>query len=104
MLKYNGLCLAIGCVGGLAAAQVGLASLQTGVILGGFYGLGFALLASPRALTPGAGLLWGLAYAILLWLANPLGLSTLMNSATPDAMLTGLRARFPALVAHLLCF
>ena len=52
MLKYSGLCITIGCVGGLAAAQVGLASLQTGVILGGFYGLGFALLASPRALTP----------------------------------------------------
>jgi hypothetical protein len=104
MLKYSGLCITIGCVGGLAAAQVGLASLQTGVILGSLYGLGFALLASPRALTPGAGLLWGLAYALLLWLANPLGLSTLMTSTTPDAMLEGLRARFPALVAHLLCF
>jgi hypothetical protein len=104
MLKYNILCIIVGCVGGFAASQVGLASLQTGVILGGLYGLGFALLASSRALTPGAGLLWGLAYALLLWLANPLGLSTLMNNSTPDAMLAGLRARFPALVAHLLCF
>lgn len=104
MLKYSGLCLIIGCIGGLAAAQVGLASSQTGVAVGAIYGLGFALLAAPRALTPGAGLLWGLAYALLLWLANPLGLSTLMNNATPDAMLAGLRARFPALVAHLLCF
>src|SRR5499433_780768 len=68
------------------------------------YGLGFSLLASPRALTPGAGLLWGLAYALLLWLANPLGSSTVIMAATPDTMLNALRARFPALVGHLLCF
>jgi uncharacterized membrane protein YagU involved in acid resistance len=97
-------CLIVGGIGGIAAASIGLASLQTGVMLGSVYGLGFALLASPRATTPGAGLLWGLAYALLLWLMNPLGLSTLLTSATPDAMLAGLRARFPALAAHLLCF
>lgn len=104
MLTYNILCIVVGGLGGLVAAHIGLASLPTGIILGSLYGLGFALLASPRATTPGAGLLWGLAYALLLWLVNPLGLSTLMTGATPDAMLGGLRARFPALVAHLLCF
>lgn len=104
MLKYNMLCLGVGVLGGLVTAQAGLASPQIGLVLGGLYGLGFALLASPRATTPGAGLLWGLAYALLLWLANPLGLTTTLASSTPEAMLDSLRARFPGLVAHLLCF
>jgi hypothetical protein len=104
MLKYSVLCVIVGGLGGLAASQVGLAAVQTGVIIGSLYGFGFALLASPRATTPGAGLLWGLAYALLLWLTNPLGLSTLMTSAPSDALLESLRTRFPALVAHLLCF
>jgi uncharacterized membrane protein YagU involved in acid resistance len=104
LLKYAVVCIAVGGLGGIAAASVGLGSPQTGIILGMLYGLGFSLLASPRALTPGAGLLWGLAYALLLWLANPLGSSTVVAAVTPDAMLDALRVRFPALVGHLLCF
>src|SRR5262245_45322972 len=103
-LKYTVVCIAVGGLGGVAAASVGLGSPPTGIILGMLYGLGFSLLASPRALTPGAGLLWGLAYALLLWLANPLGSSAVVAAVTPDAMLDALRARFPALVGHLLCF
>jgi uncharacterized membrane protein YagU involved in acid resistance len=103
-LKYTVVCIAVGGLGGVAAAAVGLSSPQAGVILGMLYGLGFSLLASPRALTPGAGLLWGLAYALLLWLANPLGSSAVMAVVTPDVMLDALRVRFPALVGHLLCF
>jgi uncharacterized membrane protein YagU involved in acid resistance len=103
-LTYSMLCLIVGGLGGVAAAAVGLGSLQTGVVLGMCYGVGFVVLASPRATTPGAGLLWGLAYALLLWLANPLGSLTVMMAATPDAMLDSLRFRFPALVGHLLCF
>jgi len=104
LLKYTVVCIAVGGLGGIAAASVGLGSPQSGIILGILYGLGFALLASPRAITPGAGLLWGLAYALLLWLANPLGSSAVVVAATPDAMLDALRTRFPALVGHLLCF
>jgi uncharacterized membrane protein YagU involved in acid resistance len=103
-LTHSFLCLIVGGLGGLAATVVGLSSLQTGVVLGMVYGLGFAVLAAPRALTPGAGLLWGLAYTLLLWLANPLGSLTAMMAPTPNAMLDALRSRFPALVGHLLCF
>ena len=75
-LTYSILCLIVGGLGGIAAAAVGLGPLETEVILGMAYGLGFAILESPRATTPGAGLLWGLAYALLLWLTNPLGALT----------------------------
>lgn len=104
MIKYVSFCLVVGALGGSAASQIGLASLPISVTLGSLYGLGFALLAAPRATTPGAGLLWGLSYALLLWLINPLGLSSLLASTTPEVMVASLRSRFPALVAHLLCF
>ncbi len=101
---YSALCVATGALGGAVAARLGLAPLPIGIMLGAIYGLGFAVLAAPRATTPGAGLLWGLAYALLLWLLNPLGASSVLGGTTPDAMLDALRSRFPALVAHLLCF
>jgi len=104
LLKYGIICSVVGGLGGIGAASIGLSSPQTAIILGILYGFGFALLASPRTITPGAGLLWGLAYALLLWLANPLGSSAVIMAATPDTMLDALRARFPALVGHLLCF
>ena len=66
--------LLIGCLGGAVIWAIGLASLVGGVALGGLYGLIFALLVARRAVSPGAGLLWGLGYALLLWLAGPAGL------------------------------
>ncbi len=47
----------VGCLGGAVIWALGLASLLTGVVLGGLYGLLFALLVARRAVSPGAGLL-----------------------------------------------
>ena len=71
LVKSLIVCGIVGCLGGAVTTTVGMASLATGIVLGGGYGLLFALLASSRATTPGAGLLWGLAYALLLWLTRP---------------------------------
>jgi uncharacterized membrane protein YagU involved in acid resistance len=76
-----------------------------GVALGGLYGVLFALLAARRAVNPGAGLLWGLGYALLLWLAGPTGLFPLLDAGAPAmGMLDTARAHFPELAAYLLCF
>ena len=97
--------LAVGCLGGAVIWAIGLASLVGGVALGGLYGLLFALLASRRAVSPGAGLLWGLGYALLLWLAGPAGLFPLLGGgASAMGMLDTARAHFSELVAYLLCF
>jgi uncharacterized membrane protein YagU involved in acid resistance len=104
LIKSILICVAVGCLGGTVGASVGLASRMTGGVLGGMYGLLFAFLASSRATTPGAGLLWGLAYALMLWLANPVGLFSAMMGATERGMFDAARAQFPALVAYLLCF
>ncbi len=97
--------LAVGCLGGAVIGAIGLAPLVVGVALGGLYGLLFALLASRRAVSPGAGLLWGLGYALLLWLAGPAGLFPLLGGgASTMGMLDTARAHFSELVAYLLCF
>ena len=96
--------LVVGVLGGTATLAAGLASPVTGVALGGLYGLLFALLVSHRATGPGAGLLWGLGYALLLWLAGPAGLFPLIEGAPAMGMLETARAQFPELVAYLLFF
>lgn len=97
-------CLTIGALGGLACAALRLVPVVPGLVLGALYGLVFALLAAPHAMSPGAGLLWGLAYALILWLAGPAGLFPILTGAPRMGMLDTVRARFPDLAAYLLCF
>ncbi len=94
----------VGCLGGTVIWALGLASPVTGVALGGLYGVLFALLVVRKALGPGSGLLWGLGYALLLWLAGPAGLFPLMGGAPAMGMLETARAHFPELVGYLLFF
>jgi hypothetical protein len=39
---------------------------RCGTSVGGLYGLVFALLCAPRAVSAGAGLVWGLGYSFIL--------------------------------------
>ena len=74
-MQLNGrsiiLCAVVGAIGGFAIMQAGIAGTHLGVpipVWGALFGVMFALLGSPRASTPGAGLLWGIGFAILPWL------------------------------------
>jgi uncharacterized membrane protein YagU involved in acid resistance len=99
------LCAGIGALGGAACMIVVHASFVTGVLLGVVYGLLFAPLTAPRAISPGAGLLWGLGYAFILWLAIPAGILPVVMGGMPAmGMLDTARAHFPELVAYVLCF
>ena len=60
------LCGLVGTLGGALTLVVGQASVVTGVLLGGLYGVLFALFVARRAVSPGAGLVWGLGYAFIL--------------------------------------
>src|SRR6266508_3340723 len=97
-------CTLVGALGGAICLILGVASFLTGVALGGLYGLMFALLGAPRAASPGAGLLWGLGYALLLWLAGPAGVFPLLADTHAMGMLDTARAHFPELIAYVLCF
>src|ERR1700741_1863892 len=97
-----GLCL--GAVGGAARSALLTASLAHGVLLGGLFGLAFGLFFAQRATSPGAGLIWGLGSALLLWVVIPAGiLPMLAGSSRSMGMLSDARAQFPELVAFLLC-
>jgi hypothetical protein len=96
----------VGAVGGALLSFAGLVAPLTGLLLGCIYGLIFCLVARPRANTPGAGLLWGLAFALMFWLVGPAAIGPLLMSASPGStmMLETVRARFPDLVGYILFF
>ncbi len=98
-------CMVVGALGGAVCVAFGLASFTTGVIFGTLYGLIFALIGSSRAVSPGAGLIWGLGYAFLLWLAIPAGLMPVLTGSMPEmGMLDAARGHFSELIAYVLCF
>ena len=59
-------------------------------------------LAAIAASSPGAGLLWGVAWGLLAWLAGPVGLASLAADAGGAGMLDHARAAFPSLVGLVL--
>jgi uncharacterized membrane protein YagU involved in acid resistance len=78
------------------------ASILFGPLLGAAYGVLFALVFWNRALDLGSGLIWGLAYAFLLWLAIVPGAQVI--SANLSSSFQTQRDNFPDLVGYLLCF
>jgi uncharacterized membrane protein YagU involved in acid resistance len=97
-------CAAVGAVGGASYSHVTIASVITNILIGALYGSMFAVFANRRATTPGAGLLWGLSFALALWLIVPANLTPMLLGAGQMGMLDAAQAQFPMLAAYLLCF
>jgi uncharacterized membrane protein YagU involved in acid resistance len=93
----------VGALGAAALFLLGLAPMM-GVIFGGILGGCFAFLTRFRATTAGAGLLWGLSFSFLLWLAGPAGILSKITSNTSIGMLDMARAHFAELIGYLLLF
>ena len=91
----------IGAMGGMLCMSMLHDSLPYGVLLGAIYGLVFGLLFSERCASPGAGLIWGLAYAFFLWLLLPAGLLPWLAGRHSKAMVDAARESFPALAGYL---
>src|SRR5215813_12016660 len=97
-------CVLMGALGGAAATLAIHTSAFKYILLGAFYGSVFTLFAS-RAVSPGAGLTWGIGYAFILWLAIPAGVVPALRGGMPAmGMLDVARAHFPELIAYLLCY
>lgn len=93
-----------GLAGGAARSLCLHHSLQHGLLVGASFGIIFTLLCAKRATSAGAGLIWGLSCAVLLWMLWPFGFSHwAISTRYSAAMLDDGRQRFPALVANLLC-
>ena len=96
------LCLFIGALGGLLQGIILTRSVAQSILCGVLFGTVFGLLFAKRATSPGAGLIWGLAFAVLLWIVFPAGIVPLIAVGS-HSMLFDARERFPELVALLLC-
>ena len=74
---------ALGLVVGLGGGMLQSLALGTpithGLAIGGAFGLVFGILFARRATSAGAGLIWGLAAAFLMWLVFPAGLLPLFT-------------------------
>jgi uncharacterized membrane protein YagU involved in acid resistance len=94
----------VGALGGTISKGFVPAGFAVGVLPGAIYGLVFAICCARRAFTPGAGLVWGLGYAFLTWVAVPAGILPVAMGVMPAmGMLDTARAHFPELVAYILC-
>jgi uncharacterized membrane protein YagU involved in acid resistance len=94
----------IGTLGGVIQSKILGAPMSHSILVGGIFGLAFGLFFARRANTPGAGLIWGLGSALLLWFVTPTGIDvSLLRAASSAAMLSDALARFPQLVAYLVC-
>ena len=96
----------LGIAVGAACAAIGHAQLGTSLpyafLIGAIFGLFFWWGFWERADSSGAGLIWGLGFASLVWLLIPAGLLPLLKGTPRSAaMLMDARARFPELVAYL---
>src|ERR1700757_5422942 len=70
--------LSTGVLGGAIQSKILSAPMSHSILLGGIFGLAFSLFFARRATTPGAGLIWGLGGALLLWLAIPTRMGLLL--------------------------
>jgi hypothetical protein len=96
--------LLTGVLGGAIQSKILSAPMSHSILLGGIFGLAFGLFFARRATTPGAGLIWGLGGALLLWFVMSTGIDLLLlRSGSSMAMLNDAQARFPQLVAYLVC-
>jgi len=94
----------IGAIGGAGCMGSCHVSFLAGPAAGAIYGALFACLFARRCSSPGAGLMWGLGYGFLLWLAIPAGIQPMLSGAAPSTgMLDAARAHFPELVAYVVC-
>lgn len=97
------LSVGIGVLGGAVQSILLATPVSTGIVYGASFGLLFGLFFSRRATSPGAGLIWGAATALLLWIVLPAGILPLRHSRNSSSMLNDARAGFPQLVAFLIC-
>src|ERR1700722_15078029 len=96
--------LALGASGGLVESAVLKTSALSGTVHGMTFGFAFGLLFASRAISPGAGLIWGLGASFFLWLLVPGGFFNIAVSVRSSTMmLQDAQGHFPELVGYLLC-
>ena len=99
-------CATIGAVGGVAALMWGRVGSIGGIniiLMGGIFGLVFAAVCMHYGNSAGAGLLWGIAGAVLVWLVTSVWLPQVIAGMPMDQMSDMASTHFPELVAFVVC-
>src|SRR5260370_8693829 len=89
--------LAIGGAGGALASVLLATPFLYGILYGALFGLAFGLFFSRRVTTPGAGFIWGVAAALLLWIVGPAVVSFMIKGANTLCVLVASQTRNPPL-------
>jgi len=95
--------LGVGALGGALQSILLATPLASGIVFGALFGVVFGAFFARRATSAGAGLIWGVAAALLLWMVVPAGILSMGRAGDPMAMLSDARTKFPQLVAILIC-
>jgi hypothetical protein len=95
--------LGMGALGGALQGVLLSTSMMRGVLYGAVFGAVFGCSFARRATSLGAGLIWGIAAALLVWIVVPAGIVPLYHEEHSMAMLSDARSHFPQLVAYLVC-
>jgi hypothetical protein len=94
----------VGAAGGLGCSLSCHIGLLAGPATGAIFGAVFGALFRGRYTNPGAGIIWGLGYAFLLWLSIPAGVLPVLRGAMPSmGMLDTARDHFPELISYIVC-
>jgi hypothetical protein len=95
--------LTIGALGGALQSVLLSTSMMRGVLYGALFGAVFGCFFARRATSLGAGLIWGIAAALLVWIVVTAGIVPLFYGEQSMPMLNHARSSFPQLVAYLVC-
>jgi hypothetical protein len=93
----------VGVAGGVLQSHILHSSSLSGIGLGAGFGLVVSLVFSQRTSSSGAGLIWGLSSALLLWVVIPAAGMLSHSVHDSNQMLAAARNRFPDLAAYLIC-
>ncbi|MFQ5858215.1 MAG: hypothetical protein ACE5LU_21640, partial [Anaerolineae bacterium] len=88
-------------VGNLARISVPGIELVLHLLISAAIGIGFGVFFRKLATTSGSGLMWGMAYGLLWWVAGQLTLVPLLLGGRPVWTIETTRAAFPHLLGHL---
>jgi len=95
--------MGVGLLGGALGSSHLSLSLPLGALLGGIFGLLFGMFFAGVSKTPGAGLMWGISAALLLWFLIPAGIQPVAGGLQhSNAMLQDAREHFSNLVGYLI--
>ena len=95
--------LSAGVLGGALQSRLLLSSLTSNVLLGAAFGLVVGFFLRGRATTPGAGLVWGLGFALFLWFVSSGIHARIADPISSTVTLNRVQEWFPQLVAYLVC-